>query len=167
MNKDGLLAGPFRTDDWSSDIPAREERTLAGKAVKTAPVIDGKLDDPAWKEAATALGFMRVNTYHPAHPPRSRVAWDKDNLYVSYECRTQAVETVAAGALKLEAGDNAMGDFASHITDKLDAAFWQGDYVEFRIDPALDHKHYLRFAANPKGGCSPARASTMPRMTPT
>ena len=152
MNRDGLLASPFRTDEWSYDAAAKEKKGLTCAAAKTAPVIDGKLDDAAWKDSSAATGFTRVNTYRPAQPTTVRVTWDKANFYLAYACQTQAAAaTAGAGVLKLNAGDNAMGDFASRMTDKLDAAFWQGDYIEFLIDPKSDLKNYLRFAVNPKG----------------
>jgi hypothetical protein len=47
--------------------------------------IDGKLDEPSWKAAATSPRFVDIISGRPAvHDTRAAVLWDDDNLYVSY-----------------------------------------------------------------------------------
>jgi hypothetical protein len=152
MNRAGLLASPFRTDDWPWDIPARESRALAARAAPAPPVVDGRMDDPAWEDAPVARDLTRVLTYRPAQPTAVRACWDTRNLYLAFECgereEGRATGMSDAGA---KAGDHGQGDFARTITDTLDARFWKGDSIEVLLDPARDRRHYLRFAVNPKG----------------
>jgi hypothetical protein len=61
----------------------------------TPPVIDGKLDDPAWGSALKVTGFK---TFQPDYgkDPRSRTVayavYDKENLYIAYRVTTAALK---------------------------------------------------------------------------
>ena len=49
---------------------------------KVAPVIDGKLDDPIWREATPHKSFfVYENKNKPAKIGTAYLAWDKENLY--------------------------------------------------------------------------------------
>lgn len=134
-NGAGLPAGPFRTDDWSWDIPAKGTPAVTGRQAKQPPTIDGKLDDAAWENAAAATGFHVQHTYAQAPATtRTRVAWDDDALYLGFRCESEAV-----GGL-----DNA-------AKRRDDRALWVGDYVEAVVDVDLDDRHYHRFAVTPDG----------------
>lgn len=57
-----------------------------------APVIDGKLDDPAWKNAATLTDIYPFNKTGAEGPQTTwRILWDKDYLYFSFDCIDQDV----------------------------------------------------------------------------
>ncbi len=54
-----------------------------------APVIDGKLDDEIWKQAAVFKDFHRVyagDNIVPSKPTEGYVAYDEKNLYVAFKC---------------------------------------------------------------------------------
>ena len=139
-NKAGLPAGPFRTDDWPWDTPAKRERTLTARRVADAPVIDGRLSDAAWRQAEAAGGFQRIHTYADApHPTRAMVAWDQQHLYVAFEARCGEKQPRAEA-------------------EKRDAnAIFQDDNVEVLIDADRDGQSYYRIAVNPAGALWDAR----------
>ena len=55
---------------------------------RTKPRIDGKLDDPVWKDALTFRGlYLFEQTNHVDQPSNAcYVAWDEDNLYFAFAC---------------------------------------------------------------------------------
>lgn len=52
------------------------------------PTIDGRLDDDAWRHAATFDGLYRFNSTVPADAPETRwfIAWDDQHLYFAFDC---------------------------------------------------------------------------------
>ena len=54
--------------------------------ITKAPVIDGKLDDEAWK-IAPAVRLSLADTGKPATKRTiARMCWDDENLYISFDC---------------------------------------------------------------------------------
>ena len=52
--------------------------------VEKAPTLDGKLDDPVWKEAKWQEGFTELGTGKPAETPtRFAVAYDDRHLHIA------------------------------------------------------------------------------------
>ena len=51
-----------------------------------APVIDGKLDDPAWKNAATWTEIYRFNKTEKGGPKSTwKLTWDDTHLYIAFD----------------------------------------------------------------------------------
>lgn len=53
-----------------------------------APVIDGSLDDPAWRTAPWTEPFIDIRGEgwpEPTWPTRAKIAWDDSNLYIAAE----------------------------------------------------------------------------------
>ena len=98
-------AGKADTDLVASFIEAREKmrRDYANRLVsKTAeihripkgtakPVLDGKLDDPAWEKAVELTPFYNLAMYSTEMLPKAntsaRFTYDEENLYVSFLCQ--------------------------------------------------------------------------------
>ncbi|MDP7399797.1 MAG: hypothetical protein QF541_23225, partial [Lentisphaeria bacterium] len=63
---------------------APSARRLVATRGDTPPVIDGKLEDACWQEAAQATGFSvftNPDQMHP-EPTQGRVCFDDDNIYI-------------------------------------------------------------------------------------
>lgn len=77
---------------WLSFFPATG--TLSGEIIDIPgtdkpPVIDGKLDDPAWQTAAMFTGFRTFEPdfdKDPAGDTVAYIAYDKDNIYFAFRC---------------------------------------------------------------------------------
>jgi hypothetical protein len=70
--------------------------TLAVPAVRQPPVIDGSLDDDAWRSSALADRFTDIRTGQPAAlRTRARLLTDDQALYVAFDCPEPAMDAVA------------------------------------------------------------------------
>ncbi len=112
---------------------------LAAGAVRIpsveAPVIDGDINDPAWKEAAS---FSEFRTMKPdfGQPPSERtevlLACDRDNLYVAIRSFDHEPGKIKATVARRD----------SVVND---------DWVAFCLDAANDHLSAYAFIVNPLG----------------
>jgi hypothetical protein len=71
-----------RGNRWPARRPCRAPRA------DQAPTIDGRLDDPAWKRAATFTGVYPFNHTRKLDEPNTiwKVTWDADYLYFGFRC---------------------------------------------------------------------------------
>lgn len=129
--KTGIVApaGPAHTE-----VPTLRVNKLA-KGTKI--VIDGKLDDPAWKEAAFTGPFVEVGTGRPNRSfpvdGSAKLAWDDENLYVAFEVKDKDVR----------------GGFDPKA---VDPHLWTRDTVEIMLDPDGDgdNADYYEIQINPQ-----------------
>ena len=64
--------------------------------ISTAPAIDGKLDDPAWRDATrVSLEYNSLGDA-AAQPTEVLVAYDAENLYIGYRCVEPNPERIRA-----------------------------------------------------------------------
>jgi hypothetical protein len=100
------------------------------------PVLDGRLDDPVWRDAAVATGFVQ-RAPRPGAPAtertEARVAWDDQAIYVA-----------------IRAWDSAPDSIASQLA-RRDATGIFSDWVEVLIDSYHDRRSGYRFSVNPHG----------------
>ena len=75
---------------WWADRAAFEPKTtFIQRLPGDAPAVDGNLDDPVWKDAITLgpfVAYVEAPEYDLAVNTTARVLYDKDNLYVAFEC---------------------------------------------------------------------------------
>lgn len=118
-----LLLAQLRPDPLPP-IPQLEVRRAA-----KAPVIDGKLDDPAWAKAqAVTFQFPWPQQTGAPQKTTARLLWDDKHLYISYECE-----------------DN---DITAHYTLRDDPTY-KDDAVEAFINPRPDQTEiYFGFEMN-------------------
>ena len=65
----------------------RKNRALAVVLAKTAPVIDGKLDEQVWRQADFQTGFVYIHRGWPAAPDTSfTVIADRSHVYIGVFC---------------------------------------------------------------------------------
>ena len=93
------------------------------------PVLDGKLDDPCWKNAAVIDRFGAYWTKTPRQGTRAYLVWDDEALYYA------ATMT-----------DTELRSYGTHHNDTL----WDGDVFELFFKPSTDRPAYYEFQANPR-----------------
>jgi hypothetical protein len=95
------------------------------------PVLDGKLDDPCWHQAAVIDHFAAfwLNPKEPRRGMFAYLVWDDDAIYY-------------AGAMS----DAELRSFGTKRNDTL----WDGDVFELFLKPSAKRPEYYEFQANPK-----------------
>jgi hypothetical protein len=70
-------------------IPAEKASPVKIPKIAAPPVIDGKLDDEIWKQAAVFKDFYQTNpgdNIAPSKPTEVYVTYDEKTLYVAFKC---------------------------------------------------------------------------------
>jgi len=99
----------------------------------SAPVVDGKLDDPVWRKAAgIALAYTNLGAA-ASQPTEVYLACDTGNLYVAFRCCEREPSKIKA-----------------EVTER-DGPVFDEDSVEFFLDVRADSKDYYAFAINARG----------------
>lgn len=105
---------------------------IAGSAL----VLDGDLNEEAWKKAAVTTPFVHPRSGAPAKGPvfgSARVFWDESFLYVAFEAKDPSVR----------------GGFPE---GSVDPHLWERDTVEMILDPDdADNRDYYELQINPQG----------------
>jgi len=106
------------------------KKRLVVRKVKDGSIkIDGKLDEPAWKDAMSTGPFVRTMDGANADvPTEAKVLWDSKNLYVAFMVTDKDVWTT-------------MG--------KHDDKLWTQEAVEMFINADGDDKTYAELQVNP------------------
>jgi hypothetical protein len=108
--------------------PATREAVC--KWADNAPVIDGKLDDPAWSKAVVIDKFPAFWQGLPTpRPTKARLLWDDDALYFCAEMT-----------------DAELRAFGTKRNDHL----WEGDVFELFFKPSAEGPAYYEFQVNPR-----------------
>jgi len=95
--------------------------------------INAILDKPVWKKAPVldkwSITVDKKKLYKSAtFPTIAKMCWDKDNLYIAFECIDRDIKA---------------------IRTKKDSDVWQDDAFEIFIDPLGDGKRYVEIEVNP------------------
>ncbi|HVT41254.1 MAG TPA: DUF5916 domain-containing protein [Gemmatimonadaceae bacterium] len=114
--------------------PSGRRRTVAYRTDR-APVIDGRLDDEAWRGAPVAADFVQQSP-DPGQPATQRtevrVLLDRTALYVGMRLFDSAPDSIAAPL--------ARRDYTGY-----------SDWAQVVVDSYGDHRTAFRFAMNPSG----------------
>ena len=94
------------------------------------PVLDGKLDDPCWKEAKVIDHFAAFWKKAPRAGTRAFLVWDDEAIYY-------------AGTMT----DAEVKAFGTQRNDTL----WEGDVFELFLKPSAERPEYFEFQGNPRG----------------
>ncbi len=121
-----LAAGSLLTPTVFAEPPTAKT-AVCGRAV-AAPKLDGKLDDPCWKDAKPITDFAAFWIGESRPGTKARLAWDDEALY--YAAEMDDAELRAFGAAR---------------NDHL----WEGDVFELFLKPS-DAPAYYEFQANPR-----------------
>ena len=104
---------------------------VACPRVEVPPVMDGKLDDPCWAEAAEFTGFSSRD--FPKAQTTCWLAHDKDNLYLAFKCNEPCLDEIKAGE------------------KQHDGPVWRDDCVEVFLNAGQGRKTYFHIAVNSIG----------------
>jgi hypothetical protein len=97
--------------------------------VQKAPVIDGVLDDEAWKKAPVVTLLLAVTGEKATKDTKARMCWDDKALYVAFEC----------------ADEDIWGNMY-----KRDDWIFREEVVEAFINPSCNLTHYFEFNVSPR-----------------
>jgi hypothetical protein len=114
----------------------------AQKAIRVAkgPILDGRLDDDAWKQAVPFTGFMQAIPEpgrEPSERTELRIVYDENALYVGVRCFDRDPGRISANTMAHDGG----GD-DEHSSD---------DIVQVLLDPFQDKRNAYLFVVNPLG----------------
>ncbi|MBC7289220.1 MAG: carbohydrate-binding family 9-like protein, partial [Armatimonadetes bacterium] len=118
--------GPLSAEVLFQPLPR-----ITAPRVGQAPRIDGRLDDPAWREAAWVSGFVRNTDAQPVSATtRAGLCWDGEHLFVAFVCEEPHMEHIVA----------------KH--KERDSQVWMDDCIEVYIDADADRQpgdydHYV------------------------
>jgi hypothetical protein len=122
---------PRASDGTATPRPSIGAYRLNGEGIQ----LDGKLDDPAWKEAEPGSGFRVSDPDRGAEPSEEtvfKVAYDEDAVYFGVACLEKDPSKIEA---KLSRRDRSSSS----------------DLVSVYIDPYFDHTSGYNFRVNPLG----------------
>lgn len=141
--------GPGRGDDDREDhlpwlpgwvIPHLDDTGLARVAravrVPEGPVIDGRLEDPVWRDVPQEGPLIQVTPDtgdEPTEETLFKICYDDENLYIGILCLDSEPDAVLAREMA------------------LDGNLGADDYVEILIDTFLDRRNGYYFRVNPLG----------------
>ena len=136
MNKHRLVILAALTQFAASfTVQAAQPASLSAQRVEQAPTLDGKLDDPVWKDAKWQEGFTEVGTGKSAETPtRFAVAYDDRHLHIAIRSSEPNLDKLKAKVTK---------------RDSLD--LYHDDGVELFIAPGSQRTDYYQFQINSKG----------------
>jgi hypothetical protein len=116
--------------------PLYSHRVIAGARLSVAPVIDGRVDDPAWSDATLCETFVDPRTGVPVSAQTSfRLGYDDHGIYIAARCL------------------DARPDEIVMRETKLDGRVHDDDYLEISLDPfhTRNRGDVFLFAVNPRG----------------
>lgn len=133
----------FIFEIFLSGILLANTREVTASYATSPPSIDGKLDDPVWKNGVWFTDFKLISdsTISAKVQTEFQIAYDDEYFYVA--ARMNEPEP---GCLKIE-------EFL------VDAAVCRDDSIEFMIDPYGDRDEYFHFITNAVGIKYDARQS--------
>jgi len=138
---DRMTPTPAEMTDGDRRVRALELRTgvtiqvseMAIPRATGAITVDGRLDEPAWNNAARTGPLVSTMTGDPPSATdaraQARLLWDDNHLYVAFEVQ-----------------DENLVDPSTNRDDHL----WEHDAVEVMIDPDGDGQNYYEFQVSPK-----------------
>ena len=116
----------------AADVP----RVIQAVRTKTAPDIDGRLDDACWKEAREITGFQHYRTPDLALlQTYGYICYDDTHLYVGMKCL-------------IPKGTTPGGEMLPHDDPII---FGAKDLVEIMLDPGRTQNEYYHLVINAHG----------------
>lgn len=115
-------------------VPAEKAQPISVARFASAPVIDGKLDDAVWKDAAILKDFLQIqpgDNLAPSQPSEVLLGYDARNWYIAFRCYEEQ-------------------DKVRVTVAKRDSIF-QDDYVGMFVDTFNDKRKAYALFFNPLG----------------
>jgi hypothetical protein len=105
---------------------------IAVAHAEKAPVIDGALDDPCWRDATRAIGFFRFSGSAPVtEQTEAWIAADDHSLYVAFHCQDSHPELIRSS--ETQRGGDLYGD--DHVTVNIDSQNTRRSVSSFLVSP--------------------------------
>jgi hypothetical protein len=96
-------------------------------------VVDGKLDDPAWKECEPVY-LTPADGKDPKVKTAVRALWSADTLYIAFDCEEPRTDAMTLLERKSD-----------------DRDLWQNSSVEVFLNPSQDREKYYHFTVDANG----------------
>ena len=114
---------------------ARAETTVRAMRAKLPPVVDGRLNEKAWRQARPVARFAVQNSTKPAaFKTTAYLLYDDAKLYIGFKCDEPDVKSLVAKPVPHDNSD-----------------VYRGDCVEIMLDPLQSKNDYFHFAVNVSG----------------
>ena len=110
-------------------------RSVQARRTSEPPVIDGRLDDAAWRDAVLITDFTQTNPVEGAPPTERtevRIAYDADHLYFAFHAHYTDPTQMRANRADRD-------------------RFRRDDWIAVMFDPFLDQQRAYRFSVNAYG----------------
>lgn len=131
------MAGALSASLLAPFAQAQERPKAAAVVARTAPVVDGVIDDEAWREAPPIDGFVERSPKLRATPPvgtEFRVVMDAEAIYFAIRCH-----------------DDRATDVRARTRRRDDGSIFSDDAISIKIDAQNDRRTTLGFVVNPGG----------------
>ncbi|REJ79226.1 MAG: hypothetical protein DWQ47_00330 [Acidobacteria bacterium] len=139
-----IVASFGQTEENQSDgpgqfvIPPEKAAPVTVPFFEQAPVIDGRLDEEVWKNAATFKDFIQTEPGDLVPPSRETIAYmgyDSKHLYIGYFCFDEP-EKIRATVAKRDAvgGEDYVGVFLDTFNDQRRAYILQFNPLGIQAD---------------------------------
>jgi hypothetical protein len=128
---------------WARREDAASGVKIAAVEVDRGPVLDGRLDDPAWQRAVPFTAFRMVFPTPGAEPSEKtelRVVYDRTDLFIGVHCYDSEPRRITGGTM----AHDAAGDYDED----------NDDIVKVLLDPFQDKRTAYIFYVNARGARS-------------
>ena len=151
---------------WLDRAPAAESNPgkslmLQVPATDAKPLVDGKLDEPCWKDAART-GPFTLTRGEPSNAATEAFIWrDADHLYVGVSCAGKDAEEGMSREHTSSFTPGKIAGYAKREIAKLLSAHWAGkpvepskevEFVELLVDSNGDGNSYYLIRITPEDG---------------
>ncbi len=134
----GVFAQTVEKDGEKLIIPPEKASPITVPKFETPPIIDGKLDEEVWKQAAQFKDFLQSEPGDKTPPSRETVAYmgyDEKNLYIAFFCFDEP-DKIRATVAKRDAvsGEDYVGVFLDTFDDQRRAYIFQFNPLGIQAD---------------------------------
>src|SRR5439155_20580517 len=142
-------------------IPPEKAKPIRVPRFDKAPVIDGKLDDEVWKQAAILKDFYQTrpgDDIAPSKPTEAMIGYDSRTLYLAFHCYDEPSKVRATVAKRDEVfGEDNVRIFLDTFNDQrrayvlgwnplgiqADGIMTEGSGTDFSVDIVMESKGIL------------------------
>ncbi len=124
----------FSLQGLSNSVSQEKKVCYAQRVELNAPVIDGKLDDPAWQSLEWEKGFVQHEPYEGKDPSQEtgfKILYDDNNIYIVFRAFDTNPDSIDS---RLSRKDNI-----------------QSDYVGIQLDSYFDQRTAFTFMVSASG----------------
>jgi hypothetical protein len=136
---------PFKefTAEFQAVVEGKGARPLIARKVAEDPVVDGKLDDAAWRIAPAVSLFKhaRKKEVEPKYATRLKAVWSLDGVTFGFHCAEPSPKTLVR-----------------KIKSRDDSVAWWDDNVEIFVDVTGKRQgEYYQLIINPNGAIADSK----------